>query len=156
MRPDLFLQNEDNAVPGPRSLRAQGGFSIVAAIFLMVTLAALGAFMLTFSSTQSATSNQDLQGSRAYFAARAGIDYGLYQVLIPASPASCGSSTMLNLNGTLSDFHPTVSFACSGVFTEGTTTMRVYTITSLVTSGGTTTVGMPNFIERQLQATVSR
>ncbi len=62
----------------------QHGFTMVSAIFLLVVLAALGAFMLTFSSVQHTTAATDLQGSRAYQAARAGIEWAAYQVLDPA------------------------------------------------------------------------
>lgn len=55
--------------------RHQVGFAAIAAIFLVVVLAALGAFMVTFSNTQQLTSAQDLQGTRAYWAARAGLEW---------------------------------------------------------------------------------
>jgi len=65
--------------PPQRALRAvvrQRGFSVIAAIFLLVVLAALGAFMLTFSTVQQTTGTQDLQGARGYQAARSGVEWG--------------------------------------------------------------------------------
>ena len=56
------------------------GFSLVAAIFLLTILAALGAFIVTVSTTQGLGSALDVQGARAYQAARAGIEWGVYQV----------------------------------------------------------------------------
>ena len=64
----------------------QGGFAIVSAIFLLVVLAALGAFMLTFSTVQHATSAQDIQGSRAYWAARAGLQRDFIRSWIRSMP----------------------------------------------------------------------
>ncbi len=61
------------------------GFLLPAAIFILVILAALGAYALNISSVQQATSNQDLQGSRAYHASRAGLEWGIYQVLTPGT-----------------------------------------------------------------------
>ncbi|MFA6442609.1 MAG: hypothetical protein WCV99_09745 [Sterolibacterium sp.] len=61
-------------------LAAQHGFSIVAAIFILVVLAALGAFMVTVSTTQAIGSALDIQGSRAYQAARSGIEWGVFRV----------------------------------------------------------------------------
>ncbi len=55
------------------------GFAIVSAIFLIVVLAALGVGILVFSKAQQASSAYDVQGSRAYQAARAGIEWALYQ-----------------------------------------------------------------------------
>lgn len=56
------------------------GFAIVSAIFILVVLAALGAFIVTISSNQQIGSALDVQGVRAYQAARAGIEWGVYQV----------------------------------------------------------------------------
>lgn len=61
--------------------RRSAGIGLVSAIFLLVVLAALGVAMLTISTSQQTASALDLQGARAYQAARAGIEYGLYQQL---------------------------------------------------------------------------
>lgn len=68
--------------------RPQRGFAAIAAIFLVVVLAALGGFMVTFSNTQQLTSAQDLQGSRAYWAARAGLEWGIGSVVDCANNAT--------------------------------------------------------------------
>ena len=134
-----------------RTRMAQRGFSIVSAIFLLVIMAALGAFMLTFSNVQQTTSAQDLQGSRAYQAARTGIEWGLYKVLTPASPpgvATCTTASLGPLAGTLAVF--TVNVLCTvSTYTEGSTTVSIYQITSTATSGAQS-------IERQLQVTAGR
>lgn len=70
-----------------RPLSHQQGFAAVAAVFLVVALAALGAFMVSFSNTQQLTSAQDVQGSRAYWAARAGLGWGLAS--LTANSAAC-------------------------------------------------------------------
>ena len=67
--------------------RVQHGFAAIAAIFLVVLLAALGAFMVGFSNTQQLNSAQDVQGSRAYWAARSGLGWGLAS--LRANPAAC-------------------------------------------------------------------
>lgn len=63
--------------------KRSAGFALPSAIFLLVILAGLAAFLVNISMTQSATSTQDVQGARAYHAAKAGIEWGLYQVLDP-------------------------------------------------------------------------
>ena len=72
----------------------QRGFSLVAAIFLLVILSALGVFMLSISTMQQTTSTQDLLGSQAYQAAKAGIEWGAYQVMTPENnnPPAGGSA----------------------------------------------------------------
>lgn len=128
----------------------QRGFAIVAAIFLVVVLAALGAFMLTFSSVQHITLAQDVQGTRAYQAARTGIEWGAYQVLINSS---CPPSTSLTAGGTQAGFGITVQCSRFGPYTEAGNTVVMYQITSTASQG---TVGSATYVERQLQATIGK
>ena len=132
---------------------AQRGFSIVTAIFLLVVLAALGAFMATFSSVQNITSAQDLQGASAYQAARAGIEWGSYQAL--RNTSCLVGPTPLTLGGSLAGIAVTVGCADSGAITEGSATnIHIYVITSTATLGATP--GSINYVQRQLQATVGK
>ncbi|MBI5922164.1 MAG: pilus assembly PilX N-terminal domain-containing protein [Betaproteobacteria bacterium] len=66
----------------PRLLR---GFSIVSAIFILVALAALGAFIVNISTNQQIGSALDVQGERAFQAARAGVEWGVYKVQATAA-----------------------------------------------------------------------
>lgn len=141
---------------------AQRGFAIVSAIFLLVVLAALGAFMVTLSTVQHTTSSQDLQGARAYQAARAGIEWGAYQMLTPEHANPVGvpyvcpatATALNNLAGSLAGF--VVSVGCieavGSPFTEGSNQIRVYQITSTATAG---TAGSSNYVERQLSAAIN-
>lgn len=123
---------------------------MVSAIFLLVVMAALGAMMLTFSTVQHTTSAIDLQGSKAYQAAKTGIEWGVYQVL-QVSPV-CPGATALSPSGSLAGFAVTVT--CSRLqFTEAGNNLFIYQITSSATSGA---AGTPYFVERQLQVTVGR
>lgn len=127
--------------------RRRHGFSIVSALFLLVVLATLGAFMATFSSVQHTTSAMDVRGAQAYQAARAGIEWGTYQVL------RANSCTATQALGDVAGFAVTVQCVQSGTYTEGVTAVTVYQITSTANSG---VVGSLAYVERQLQATVSR
>jgi MSHA biogenesis protein MshP len=85
----------------PVSLR-QRGVSIVTALFLVVVLTALAVAVMTFSTVQQSTVTLDLLGSRAYEAARAGVEYGLYQKQINGS---CPASRSFVAGGTLGVDH---------------------------------------------------
>ena len=144
---------------------------MVTAIFILVVLAALGAFVVNISTTQQLTSAQDLQGSRAYHAARAGIEWGIYQVLDPTNatvtamvppygtgaqpwpnmPSCPASPTTLSIEG----YSVAVTCAVSVPYYEygNIHTIVIYTLTATATSG---TIGTPGYSERQLQATVSK
>lgn len=130
-----------------RIYRCQRGFAAIAAIFLVVVLAALGGFMLTFSNTQQLTSAQDIQGSRAYWAARAGLEWGGASV---AAVAACpASSTTLAVDG----FSVAVMCAVT-TYTEAGVPVNIYQLTSVASSSGV--VGSVGFIERSLSASLER
>ena len=57
----------------------QAGVSLVTAIFLLVVLSALGAAIVSLSAGQQISSALDLTGTRAYEAARSGVEVGLFQ-----------------------------------------------------------------------------
>lgn len=133
--------------------KQQTGFSVVSAIFLLVVLAFLGAAMVTFSTNQQQSSALDIMGARAYQAARTGVEWGAYQVL---RNGSCAPTTTLPaLAGTLSGFGVTVtcSFAAASEVNAATGTVTVYGLTSTATQG---TVGQPNYVERQIQASIAK
>src|SRR5882762_3589 len=103
-------------------LERQRGFSIVAAIFLLVVLALLGGFILSVTGIQQSSGQLDVLGVRAYQSARAGMEWGAWQVLDPnnnlpgfggtANLPPCPASTNLTgLGGSLSSF--TVTVDCS-------------------------------------------
>lgn len=140
------------------------GFALPSAIFLLVILAGLAAFLVRLSTTQHITSAQDVQGSRAYQAARAGIEWGLYRVLDPANISvvapshanwpnlpSCPADTTLTIEG----FSVAVSCTAFGVYSEAGTTrqMRVYRLVATASVG---VVGSVGHVERQVAATVSK
>ena len=136
----------------------QQGFAAIAAIFLVVVLAALGGFMLTFSNTQQLTSAQDVQGSRAYWAARAGLEFGIGTVV---ATSACPMSSPAQL--TVDSF--TVCVTCTQQsYTEAAAApnVNIFQFTSvarspvLATCSATGAVGTVGFIERSLSASMER
>ena len=138
----------------------QKGFSLVTAIFLLVVLGGLGAMMMTFFTAQQQSSALDVVGARAYHAARAGIEWGAYQVLRNPGvgfEAACllGPTTENHVAGTflgtLSTFD--VSVACSSnTYTDGTP-VTVYRLTATAWRGA---AGQADYVERQIEATLAR
>jgi MSHA biogenesis protein MshP len=62
-----------------RARRRSAGVGLVTAIFLLVVLAGLGVAIVTLFTAQQQSSALDVQGARAYQAARAGAEWGLFQ-----------------------------------------------------------------------------
>ena len=152
------------------------GFVLPSAIFLLVILAALAVFLVNISTTQSVTSVQDVQGARAYHAARAGVELALYQVLDPtnASAVAPGAANWPNMldcqaNPPLVIEGFTVTIVCtrfpagavgvSGppVYLEGGTTRStiVYQLTAMAHTTGAV-AGAANFVERAVTVTASK
>ena len=88
-----------------RECGSQRGFAIVSAIFIVVALAALGAFIATVSSTQHVGNALDIEGARGYQAARAGVEWGISNALA----GNCIGGNIGPLNGM------TISVACNPV-----------------------------------------
>lgn len=146
--------------------RVQRGFSLVTAVFLIVVLAMLGVFIVSVVGLQQSGLALDLQGVRAYYAARAGIEWGAYQVLDPNNasgsvPPVCPATTTLPvLAGSLSPF--TVTVTCGDTInsptTEGSRNVRVYQIVSTACNQAPCPNPAPGtgYVERQLSATLSK
>jgi len=130
-----------------RSRRRQSGFSLVAALFLIVVIGALAAFAVRIGSGQQQTVNLGLLGARALAAADSGIEWGAFRAL---NGGSCVASTALALTeGGLNGF--TVVVGCgSTTHTEGTATVTVYRFDALAQAG---TYGTPDFVSRRVYAT---
>jgi MSHA biogenesis protein MshP len=131
--------------------RAESGFVLPTAIFLLVVLAALATYMVSLSRTSHISSALDVQGTRAYLAARAGIEWGAWQLLRNSSCAA--ASPPLTLAGTLAAFSVDVSCVPSGPYTDGADTITVYVITSTAKSGAS---GQVDYVERQIRASFSK
>jgi len=152
----------------------QCGFSTVAAIFLLVVLALLGALIASITGVQQASSQLDLLGVRAYHSARAGMEWGARAVLDPGhtlNPASCAPPVMpacpaspthlAGLGGSLAPFTVTVTCAQSADTTEGNRSVRVFAIVATACNqpaGGACPNPAPadGYVERQVQASLSK
>jgi MSHA biogenesis protein MshP len=73
-------------------MKRQHGLGMIAAIVILVILASLAAAIVSFSSTQQMTSAQDILATRAWQAAKAGTEWGLYQALRSGDWAGAGTT----------------------------------------------------------------
>lgn len=137
-------------------MKRSRGFALASGIFLLVILALLGAFMLNMSNTQHLTSAQDMQGSRAYRAARAGLEWaaatlcngGDCSAPLTACPAA---TTTLD---TAPDGFTVVVTCVANTYNEagptGNISRPVFWITATASNGGV--VGSLGYVERSLNA----
>jgi MSHA biogenesis protein MshP len=142
------------------------GFLLMAALFLIVTFATIGAYLVTITAGQVEAATQDEQGTRAYQAARTGIEWAAYQVLI--NPAGAFATTtcttpLASQNLALGAFGgPGGTFQVSVTCTRTTeneagNTIQVYAITSTgCNRAACTGVGTSAYVERQLQLVLAQ
>jgi MSHA biogenesis protein MshP len=135
------------------------GFSLVSAIFLLVVIAALGTFAVTLSTTQQQSAALDVMGARAYQAARAGIEWGAYQVISNPAGISCpvgGASNAVAMpaGSTLAPFG-SVDVSCWSYapVSEASNTVTMYRLQSTATQG---VVATPGYVEREISVTIAQ
>lgn len=140
-----------------RHRRPPRGAALVTAIFLLVVLAALGAYMVTLSGVQTVTTSQSLQAARAYVGARAGLDWAIHRAVGPAAGSGlCAASAAFTPTGnglTGVSVAVTCSTTPGATYSRGITSYYIYYLTSAGTYG---TAGTPDYVERKLEATVCR
>jgi MSHA biogenesis protein MshP len=133
-----------------RRLR-QTGFGLVSAIFLVVVLALLGTAMVAISTTQQQSSALDIEGVRAYQAAKAGIEWGLYQRLQLGVCTGANANVPLPPGTSLSGF--TVTVVCRPDTFLGNTAVITATACN-IPAGGSCPNNAPNnggYVERVME-----
>jgi MSHA biogenesis protein MshP len=143
--------------------RAQRGFLVIAAVFLVVVLAGLVAYLATVSSTSQAASAADLNSSRAYQAARAGIEWAAYQILESGGGFCSGGTGTQTLTfgstATLTSFRTEIGCTSTGPYTEGaTSTLRTYAVTAVACNDSAcpSATASATYVERKLTLTITK
>ncbi len=126
------------------------GIALVPALFLVVALAALGAALMHFTSTQQITHAYDQLGSQGLAVARAGTEWAAYQI---KSTSACPSSpTTFSANPLSNAFTVTVACQSAGPFTDEGKTVRIFRVTATAATDGAP--GHLGYVERQVEAVI--
>ncbi len=104
----------------------ESGFTIVTTIFIVVILASLAIFMVTLGTTQRATSTFSIIGSRAFYAARSGVEWGVDSVL--SNGVCFANPTTFTLNGGMTSGFDVELNCTSTAVTEGPDVYNVYNL----------------------------
>lgn len=132
----------------------QAGIGIVTAIFLLVVLSGLGVAMVTMVSAQQASSTLDLLGARAYQAARAGAEWGLYRQLRDASCPVAPQTFIMPQTSSLAAF--TVTVTCTETLMAGAPQLTRYRISSVACNqagagGCPNQNNSPDYVQRSVE-----
>lgn len=136
------------------SLNRQRGFSLITAVFIVVILSAIAAFMVVTSSRSQLQPQQAQLAANTYQAARAGLEWGIYQAIVngDVDPNACNSGGGFSPAG-LANY--TVTVTCTSSIHRdggGGTDVRIFVVESVATTG---TPGGLAFANRRMRATVS-
>jgi MSHA biogenesis protein MshP len=145
--------------------RRQGGFGAIGAVVVLVLLAVLAATVVRLGSGSQASLAQDLQAARAQAAVRAGLDWGLFQVL-KRSWVGCSAAQTQTLD-LVADTGMRVTITCSGrSYNEGETSpgaaklVRVYRVQAVACNGSAScpddaAAAGAQYVERARELTVT-
>jgi MSHA biogenesis protein MshP len=122
---------------------------LVAALFLVVVLALVGAIMLRLVGVEGATASLSLRSARAYHAARSGVEWGAHQV---AASGVCPAPTTLSLTQAGVRGFSVVVTCTSSVHVDSVAPTSNYNIVATASAG---TFGTPEFVSRRVQGTIS-
>lgn len=125
----------------------QTGVSLITAIFLLLLMWVLAAAMVTLVNSMHINQGSDVAGARAYQAARAGAEWGMYQVDaygVDKDPKAC-------VDGTPAVPDHAVEVKCtSSDWIEAGRHIRIYRITSVARPNNARQPG----IERRVEVTI--
>ena len=128
--------------------RKHRGFALIGALFVLVVLAALGAFAVRINMTQQHDADLELQQLRAEAALNSGVEYAATRLLAPGG--NCGSLAPLNVG----DYAVTFNVVpCAGTsYTVNGASVTVYAVTVTSARG---VYGTPEFVARTSTVRVS-
>ena len=121
------------------------GISLISAIFLMVVIMLLAGYSLNLTSSQQAGTTLTMQSLRAWYAAKGGIEWTLFQVNAGACPAIPSTYTVDGFSVEISrcDVYP---------INEGGNSYNLYDVVATASQGS---VGSVGHVRRTIRATFS-
>jgi MSHA biogenesis protein MshP len=144
----------------------QHGFGAIMAVVILVMLATLAAAVVRLSWSSQTESASDVNAARARQAAKAGVEWGLYQAL-RGSWTTCTSSTQtLDLRATTGMWVTVTCTSNATPYVEGgddtgaARSVRIYTVDATACNGtatcpDNTAAAREGYVERRAHSSVS-
>jgi MSHA biogenesis protein MshP len=130
--------------------RSQAGFTLITALFLLIVVAGLSVYMITIRNVQQSTVVFAQQGARAMLAARAGIEWGIYESVVSGN---CNDpNPAFSATGTALSAYSITVVCTTSAHIEAGVTINTYVLTSTAETGA---YGTLDYVSRRLRATVS-
>jgi len=136
---------------GRSGARRQRGISVIAALFIVLVLAALGAWLVTVTGAQAVSTLHGELGARARYGAHAGLEWALHAIVNAGGAGlDCGpGTTSFTLGaGALAGFDVSVECSVQPV-TEGARTYQLYQLRS------SASIGAPGELDRASRSLIA-
>jgi MSHA biogenesis protein MshP len=121
----------------------QSGFTILSALFLLVVLAALGAYMVHLSTAQHLSTALTLHASRAYYAAYSGLEWAADRISVLTACPTVPTGFVVE------GFTVQLTGCSKETVTEGGSSYGVYEVSVEATHGS---FGESDYVRRRLSA----
>lgn len=135
----------------------QRGFGLISAIFLIVVVAAVAAYMLQVSTVQVGTVSRGVSGERAYWAAKAGVQWSVRYVLDNATGSPHSDATQFcgtDIDGaTFTVNGYTVTMKCDPYLFSDPQDRSIYHVTATASRGSP---GTPEYVSRAVRASFAQ
>ncbi len=128
IKPTVFLPLINKGLINTEHSARQRGAALIATIFVITALAALGALMTQMLVLGSEETIDEWYSSQALYAAESGVDWAIWDLTV-------NSGTGVSTNNTILNDQVWVSTTVNTLTINGSN--NVYTITSTGTAGGT-------------------
>ena len=131
------------------SSNLQRGFSLVAAMFLVIIVGMIAGFMVNISNVQRAETTLGLMGMRANAAAASGMEWAVAETL---AANRCPANTSFGLSGTVFNGFTVTTQCIARAVTEGARSYSTFRLTTIASFGQ---AGREDFYQRTLVASVA-
>ena len=128
----------------------QSGMSLIGAIFIMVTLSAIGVYMLSLNAMQHTTTSLSLQSSRALYAAESGVEWVAWYVRTSPDKDNCPAP---GTSFSVGNFTLNIDNCTETSITEGTNTYKIFD-TQVTASTTGSSFGDSDFSKRILHSRI--
>ncbi|OOZ38996.1 hypothetical protein BOW53_13425 [Solemya pervernicosa gill symbiont] len=142
----------------------QQGFSLIGAIFLMVVLAAVGGYMVSISSGFHISGANAVEGSRAYYAAKGGLEWAISELELDNAAVNSATVCSGTVDGQVTNYGSgaldgfSVQLSCSSSsYTETPNTYSIFIVEarSYKTALGVSAIGSLGYVSRSMKAKVT-
>ena len=124
----------------------QHGMAMIAALFMIIVVAAFGAFALRIGGNQQETAKLQLQGNRAFAAAFSGLEWASDRAF---NGGNCLANAVIPYNGF------TLTVTCTVTANHATSAGANFQVYDLrATAQSTAGYGSPDFVQRTLERRV--